>query len=215
MCSNAFGGCVVSLGGICTQVAFSALCARFYDDVCTVDLATGKCSAQQSLNFLFSFLGFPFAPRKHERLRGANAFLGVVTDFASVSLGYVFLKLKESRRRKLISELSDVLASKKLSPAHAARLRGKLYFTTTSAFFGVGRPALRSFTERQYSKRSTHALTPGLTHAIEFFLILVQKRSPAARVPFEASDPKADICVVRCDVGGGGRAEGGGCDGGG
>ena len=85
-------------------------CVRFYDDVCTVDVAAGKCSAQQSLNFLFSKLGFPFAPKKHERLRSANAFLGIVTDFSCAALGYVWLKVKESRRRKLVGELRDVLA---------------------------------------------------------------------------------------------------------
>jgi hypothetical protein len=93
-------------------------------------------------------------------------------------LGYVLLKVKESRRRKLLQELRDVLKARKLSPSHAARLRGKLYFTTTSAFFGVGRPALRSFTERQYSKRQSHALDSGLTNAIEFFIALLQGGLP-------------------------------------
>ena len=87
---------------------------------------------------------YPFSPKKHERLRCDNSFLGVVTSFAFISSGYVVLRVKESRRRKLLLELGEVYKSGKLSPAHAARLRGKLYFTTTTAFYGVGRAALQS-----------------------------------------------------------------------
>ena len=121
------------------RVLLAVACGDFYDDVVTVDLQGGKMSAQRALAFLFQLCGFPFAPKKHERLRYTNAFLGVVSDFTKVCCGYVLLRVKEKRRRRLIDELGQVLASGKLSPAHAARLRGKLYFTTTTAFGGVGR----------------------------------------------------------------------------
>ena len=72
-------------------------------------------------------------------------------------------------------------SSGKLSPAHAARLRGKLYFTTCSAYFGVGRPALQAFTARQYSKRQgkrASDLNDELRCAIDFFIALLQKLPP-------------------------------------
>ena len=80
----------------------------------------------------------------------------------------------------LIVELGKVLASKKLSPAHAARLRGKLYFTTTTAFSGVGRAALQAFTARQYSKGGQTALNEDLQVAIQFFIELLHCLPPAS-----------------------------------
>ena len=160
------------------------VCDQFYDDVVVVDPCFGKSSAQRSLDYLFRLLGFPFAPRKHERLRGANAFLGVVTDLSNMAAGYVLLRVKEKRRRKLLQELRDVLDRGKLSPGHAARLRGKLYFTTTSAFYGVGRPALQAFTTRQYTKSSRHDLDDELKSSISFFIKLLQNL-PAQQIPLK------------------------------
>ena len=119
----------------------------------------------------------------HEQLRFTNAFLGVLTEFTTALSGYVLLRVKEKRRRNLIVELGKVLASGKLSPAHAARLRGKLYFTTTTAFSGVGRAALQAFTVRQYSKGGQTALNEDLRVAIQFFIELLHCLSCVPRVP--------------------------------
>ena len=153
-------------------------CGRFYDDVLTVDLRRHRNSAQLCLNFFFSLVGFPFSPKKHESCKRSNAFLGVMNDFSYLHLGYVLVRIKEKRRRKLRAELSAVLKSGKLTPAHAARLRGKLYFTTCSSFFGIGRPALHAFTERQYNKSGSSKLTKELRQAIEFFVELLGSVPP-------------------------------------
>ena len=71
----------------------------------------------------------PFAEKKHERMRSANPFLGIVSDFAA-SVGFVLLRIKEKRRQKLISQVRRVLEKGSLTSAEAASLRGKLYFTT-------------------------------------------------------------------------------------
>jgi len=164
-------------------------CDQFYDDVVVVDPEFGRVSAQRSLDFMFRLLGFPFAPRKHERLRSANAFLGVVSDFATAAAGFVILRVKEKRRRKLIVELREILASGKLSPGHAARIRGKLYFTTASAFFGIGRPALQAFTARQYAKSKSSALNDSLSASIGFFIDLLESL-PAHKIPLKDVDER-------------------------
>ena len=79
-----------------------------------------------------------------------------------------------------MEELGKVLASGKLSPAHAARLRGKLYFTTTTSFQGVGRAALQAFTARQYSKSRKTALDEDLIVSIKFFIELLHCLPPAS-----------------------------------
>ena len=153
-------------------------CGSFYDDVLTVDLRSNGASAQTAINFFFQFCGYAFAPGKHERLRTKNDFLGVTTSYAFVHLGYVLLQVKEKRRLKLLVELQEVLDSGKLSPAHAARLRGKLYFTTTTSFYGVGRAALQAFSARQYAKGRQTALDDDLRASIQFFIALLQDLPP-------------------------------------
>ena len=179
-------------------------CGRFYDDVVTVDMRVGGDSAQRSLEFLFRKIGYPFAQKKHEKLRVENPFLGICTSFANVAGGYVLLKVKEKRRRKLVAELRQVLADQKLSPAHAARLRGKLYFTTTSAFHGVGRAALHAFTSRQHAKRAGHKLNESLTQSLTFFIRLLDPGLPPHKyrlLPEEGrplyvwSDAMWDLCT--------------------
>ena len=172
----------------CRKVGLVA-CDQFYDDVVVVDPEFGKSSAQLTIDYIFRLIGFPFAPRKHERMRGRNAFLGVVSDFTTAAAGYVLMRVKEKRRRKLIQELEGIRDSKKLSPGHAARIRGKLYFTTSSAFFGVGRPALQAFTARQYAKGANSALTDSLSNSVDFFIELLRKL-PAHQVPLYESDER-------------------------
>ena len=138
---------------------------------------------------MFALLGLPFAPRKHERLRSANPFLGVVSDFAKATEGFVVLRVKEKRRRKLVGELKGIRKEGKLSSGHAARIRGKLYFSTTSAFFGIGRPALQAFTARQYSSSKSSALTDSLSSSIDFFETLLE-RLPAQQVPVTETGKK-------------------------
>ena len=100
-------------------------CGSFYDDVLTVDLSAGGASAQDSLNFFFSLCGYPFAAKKHEKLRSANDFLGVTTSFRFVTLGYVLLKVKEKRRRKLC------LICSRCSIARSFRLRTRRGFAVS------------------------------------------------------------------------------------
>ena len=173
-----------------TQIFFLVPCGRFYDDVVVVDQAVHGDSAQVCAQFLFAKIGFPFAARKHEKLRSKNPFLGVAIDFSFVASGFVVLSIKESRRQKLLQELRDVLSSRSLTPAQASRLRGKLYFTTTSAFGGVGRPALQAFTARQYARASTKVINDDLEHACKFFIVLLSDMPPV-RVPLlsETSKP--------------------------
>ena len=112
-----------------------------------------------------------------------------MSDFAKAIEGFVVLRVKEKRRRKLIGELKGIRKEGKLSSGHAARIRGKLYFSTTSAFFGIGRPALQAFTARQYSSSKSSALTDSLSSSIDFFETLLE-RLPAQRVPVTETGEK-------------------------
>ena len=172
-------------------------CGEFYDDVVVVDPCECGASAQTSLCSFFKLIGFPFADKKHEKMRTSNPFLGVVTNFAHLASGWVLLQVKESRRRKLLDELKAVRDSGKLTSAQAARLRGKLFFLTTTAFFGVGRPALQAFTARQYSSEKGAEIGPHLRQAINFFILLLQRLPP---VKFPLIDSSREPLYIWTDA---------------
>jgi len=73
---------------------FLVPCGDFYDDVVVVDPKGCGSSAQTSLCSFFRMVGFPFADKKHEKMRTANSFLGVVTNFAYLASGWVLLQVK-------------------------------------------------------------------------------------------------------------------------
>ena len=99
-------------------------------------------SGQKAIWMVHKVSGIPFAEKKHEKMRGANPFLGIVSDFASRP-GFVEMRVKKSRKEKLLHALDLVLERKELTGAQAASLRGKLYFTSLTAFGGVGRAPLQ------------------------------------------------------------------------
>ena len=67
--------------------------------------------------------GIPFAAKTHENIRCANAFTGVVTDFASRP-GYVALRVNKSRRVKLQAALKGILETGELTSTDAASIGG-------------------------------------------------------------------------------------------
>ncbi len=60
------------------------------------------------------------------------------------------VKIKEGRRQDLIAEIKDILNKEALSPGHAAKIKGRLFFLTCSLFGRIGRAFMRSISERQY-----------------------------------------------------------------
>ena len=75
--------------------------------------------------------------------------------------------------------LRDVLASKRLSSAAAARIKGKVFFTTLQSWGNGGRAALQEFSIRQYTRHGSDALTGELTSSIEFLIAFLPVIPPA------------------------------------
>ena len=163
------------------RVIMLVACGHYYDDVVTCEPHWAGGSGQRALWFIHKVVGIPLAARKHERMRFRNYFLGVMLDMAA-KLGHVVIRVKESRRRKLLRRLREVLAEGKLSRAEAASLRGKLYFTSTTAFGGVGRAPLQALAERQYSKHGGQQVGDKLHSAIEAMIELLLGL-PARQIP--------------------------------
>ena len=156
---------------------FGICCASYYDDYDVVEPLYSVHYAQHVLWRLHVLVGFQLDKDKHVRAAVQNnAFLGVVTDFASFLSGKIFLRIDPKRKVKIVAMLRSVLSSGTLTSAQASSLRGKLYFCMLTAFNKVGRGPLRAFTARQYSKSTS--LTFELYGAIQFFLHLIPNMAP-------------------------------------
>jgi hypothetical protein len=151
-------------------------CGHYYDDAATVEPRFAGRSGQRAIWMVHEVVGIPFAAKKHEKMRAANPFLGIVSDFERKP-GFVQMRVKESRREKLLKDLEDVLKSGELTGAQAATFRGKLYFTSLTAFGGVGRAPLQALARRQYSDGDEKRLDDDLRRAV------VAMRALLARLP--------------------------------
>jgi len=166
-------------------------CGHYYDDAVTVEPRFAGRSGQKAIWMVHEVSGIPFAEKKHEKMRGANPFLGIVSDFASRP-GFVEMRVKKSRKAQLLDALDLVLERKELTGAQAASLRGKLYFTSLTAFGGVGRAPLQALAKRQYSDGSDKCLDEELERAVVAMRALLD-RLPPRLIPLV--DSERDKCI--------------------
>ena len=152
-------------------------CGHYYDDAVTVEPRFAGRSGQRAIWMVHEVVGIPFAAKKHEKMRAANPFLGIVSDFERKP-GFVKMRVKKSRREKLLKDLEDVLKSGELTGAQAATFRGKLYFTSLTAFGGVGRAPLQALARRQYSDGDEKRLDDDLRRAVVAMRALLERLPP-------------------------------------
>ena len=176
-----------------SRVLMLVACGHYYDDAVTVEPRFAGRSGQRAVWMVHAVVGIPFADKKHEKMRGANPFLGIVSDF-SCKPGFVVMRVKESRRKKLLEVLDAVLTSGELTGAQAASLRGKLYFTSLTAFGGVGRAPLQALAKRQYSDGDDKRLDDDLRRAVVAMQALLA-RLPPRTIPLVDSDRSECIYI--------------------
>jgi hypothetical protein len=63
------------------------------------------------------------------------------------------LEVTEERKEELQAEINECLQKKRLTPGHAAKLKGKLLYAASQLWGKIGRAFLRALSERQYTKR--------------------------------------------------------------
>ena len=184
----------------CVEVSrrlFAVACAHFFDDYAVVDPKLGDGTAKEALWCVHEVLDFPLSVPKSVKLKYENAFLGVISDLAPLRwrVPEVRVRVKPGRVSRLKATLAGVLARRILSPADAARLRGKLYFLTTTSFGRVGRAPLQALVDRQYYDRSGSDVLAGsrLERALRFFLALLDHIKPRS-VP-AAPDSRGALLV--------------------
>ena len=184
----------------CVEVArrlFAVACAHFFDDYTCVDPKCGLGTAKEALWLIHDLFGFPLSTEKSQKLLYENAFLGVICDLADLRRvrPVVRMRVKPKRVDKLRALISGALSSRRLTSADASRLRGKLYFLTTTSFGRVGRAPLQALVTRQYFEAGIQGIATGsaLEGALVFFLKLLDVLRP--RVVQAFPDPRRPLLV--------------------
>ena len=143
----------------------------YFDDFSTIEPSYAGASGKLAIRRSLQILGFLLdGGDKDVPMRASNPFLGVISDFSRLGDGYVIVRPKPSRVAKLLAALKEVRSADTLSPTEAATLRGKLEWTSSTAYLGLGRAALTAFTARQYDESGDYSLGTALLQSIDFFL---------------------------------------------
>ena len=174
-----------------SRVLMLVVCGHYYDDAVTVEPRFAGRSGQRAIWFVHASVGIPFALKKHECMRSANPFTGIVTDFARTP-GYVEMRVKTSRKRKMLRVMDAILKKGELTGAEAASLRGKLYFTSLTAFGGVGRAPLQVLARRQYGDDGYTKVDEDMHRAISAMIELLRVLPPRL-IPLV--DASSDECI--------------------
>ena len=90
------------------------------------------------------------------------AVLGALFDVSLLREYTLWVKPKPARIRNLSAEIDDIIAQDCLSASRAARIVGKFGFVTDQLYGKVGRAAVTSLRQRQYSQKRDSGLTEDL-----------------------------------------------------
>ena len=135
----------------------------FVDDLyCVIPRAIANEVASMIKEFL-SILGFKMDPGKNQ---GPANIIELLGAWFKIDHETATVKATEKRKKKLVEEISQILTEKKLTPAKAARIRGKLGFFTTLCFGRVGRGAAKPIAERQYQPHKNSEITEELSKCL-------------------------------------------------
>ena len=151
-------------------------CCHYFDDFAVCDQAETASGAQFFLRRICELCGPRLEISKHVSSRFMFDFLGITTDLTLLHMGIIKMRIKESRRQKLILALSSIYAAKSVLYTEAQSLAGKLFFATLTVYNRVGRGPIRAFRTcadaQRLRKRSMARSTwsPALDAAVLFFL---------------------------------------------
>ena len=103
------------------------------------------------------------------------------------------LKVSDSRREDLLTEIEGVLGSRKLLPAHASKLGGKLRFGASHFWGKVGRAFLRPLSERQYSRIHRDDVNEAIRTALLQWCRILRDGRPRSLDSEEGQDVEAVV----------------------
>ena len=152
-----------------TKRDFRVWIGDYVDDLFCLFPELANESARRAIKELRAHLGMDLAPDKEVAPTFSAMLLGAQV---TLSRGFAHAAIPWPNASKIIGEIDDISRSNTLSPAQAAKLRGKLGSAQSLVFGRFGRALLKPISERQYSlvrRRAPHAdETPGGPYLVGF-----------------------------------------------
>ena len=133
------------------------LWCNYYDDFVTFAPRLEVDSISNCVHTFFKIVGWRFAEtgEKAPPFNCAFSALGIKIDLSAMQGGTVLFDNTEKRTQELLSSLSKVLISGKLSRHEALRLRGRLQFACGQLFGRIGKASLAVLTFHAYAAVSS------------------------------------------------------------
>ena len=139
-----------------------------YDDFPQIDLEVCGDEAQCAAEKLLSLLGWRFSLKDSKRRPAARTFdaLGVTVDLSESPLGKI--KVGAGRVEQISGQVSQILATGRLTVAVAAALRGRLQLAESNMFGRIVRQRMRRFHNRASGSDSSSHINMDLREELEW-----------------------------------------------
>ena len=175
----------------------SVFLAVYIDDCFTVEPAETAHSSLAVVRALNRALGLALAPEKCVYPAETLTLLG---DNLTLAEAFVEATLPKRKAKDLMRSLRTTLQRGTLSPAAAAKLRGRLGWAQSLLFGRFGRAMLAPFTNRQYAKGSGRLpLSAELSEALPWRIAIISNPTPR-RIKFTETQP-IFVYVDACGAG--------------
>ena len=156
---------------------FRIVISVYVDDIFLIETAGTVNSAFQTIKSVCNLLGFVLEDAKEQPPSSKLVLLGAeVSIFDEI----VTARLPERKRCEILNELRQFIAKKSVTPAQAAKMKGRLGHSQSLMFGRYGRALLTEFSSRQYSKNQTkfHPINDDLAETINWWIGILCSSAP-------------------------------------
>ena len=165
--------------------------SHFFDDFWVIERESTIRSAEKVLQKLFEQLGLVLEQGKTQFSNDGEDANQIILLGGMFNLDEFLLDVPEEKRLARVEETRRVIATNRLSPAEAGKLRGKILFLVPLLYGMSNRRELSALAYRQYEHnvRKENALSERLVEALNKLLKALEK-AKAREIPFENQGEK-------------------------
>ena len=183
--STVFGGAVSQLFGSgsaplnfsrypswCTwavSVLFLLPMEQCVDDLLSVERLTTMFSGYRSWRVFAAICGWDIPDEKSPEPQQFLRTLGAMTDFRRFPLDPIVLSSTEERIKSTLNDLDSILVTRRLTPAFAGKLYGRMQWASAACFGRFGKAMLRAFSRRQHEP-GRFTMNPQIEAACRFWI---------------------------------------------
>ena len=171
-----------------------AVAAYFDDNICIEPHST-SVSARDAIMELMNMLGTPPRAAKTVDMNTHQVFLGAaITHLTQDGDSQLVIAPREATRAQVLSDLGLAVQDRSLTPAAAAKLRGRCGWLASNSFGRLGRLGSAVLKHLQYDRRSSARLTDSQVRALQFHRAVVAQVPPRQMATCPSS-PRAPVVL--------------------